>query len=188
MEYLITMEDGTKALAHYGVKGMKWGVRKAKPGSRRELANSVSESRKKLRSDISSYKSAYKKKKQKGFSSRADKRQAKSVRNKSIGSAKERSRDRNFKAQKIRGQALTDKSGGSTALAKTKAVGTASVGVLLAGAGSVGAASLSSKSPALADVASLGSRIVGGTLLGKGMSDYAMININKYNDKSRTMY
>lgn len=45
MEYLITMDDGTEAIVHYGVIGMKWGIRHDPERTAQKVAAQVSKDR-----------------------------------------------------------------------------------------------------------------------------------------------
>lgn len=46
MDYRVTFEDGSEALAHYGIKGMKWGVWNEETKARYGESKSVAKSRK----------------------------------------------------------------------------------------------------------------------------------------------
>lgn len=152
-------------LMHYGVPGMKWGVRK-------DIRSKVTQADSKFYSDKKAAKSNYKSGK-KAATSRSEKQANKltytRAKNKAAG-------DFNKTIEKIakkRGSSLVSSSGGSTSSAKVKSAarGTAGVLALIGGA----AVSGMSKNPYVRIGSELIGALAGGKLMSDAYSDYASI-------------
>lgn len=150
------------SLTHYGIKGMKWGVRKA-----------VKQSEDNYRSDVKGAKVAYKAGK-KTASNRQEKRANKLAYSRSLGKAADKYNSSIEKIAKKEGARLTEKSKGSTTAAIVKGYAKATAGSLaMIGGFSVAQAS---NNPAGIIGAYVAALVLGGALMDKGLNDISSVS------------
>lgn len=148
-------------VCHAGVKGMKWGYRKALKTAETDY-----------RSDVKSAKSAYKKGK-KTVTSRSDRQANKLSYNRSLGDAANKFNRKIEDIATKEGGRLTEKSKGSTTAAKAKGYAKITAGVL-GWVGTYAAASLI-KNPTARVGAQVVSGVLAGTLAGTGLNNVASV-------------